>query len=248
VPPETGNMEASAAGLPFFDTCRAPGMEKPHYRFLNRRIQMDQLSLAGTQLEYFHVCAFFNSRDEQYEVLTPFFREAVTQGEKNLHIVNPEFAADHRARLDHSGIDTHDCEACGQLKVLEWQEAYLDENGAFDKDKMLAAVDHLTGAGRETAFGRVRIMGDMGWIFSEVPGASEILEYEAEVNEVLSRNRQPAVCVYDIAQLSGTMMMDLLRTHPLTLIGGVVQENPFYIPAEEMLRELKSRKSGSATA
>lgn len=61
-----------------------------------------------------------------------------------------------------------------------------------------------------------------------------------EVNEVLSRNRQPAVCVYDIEKLTGAMMMDLLRTHPLTLIGGGVQDNPFYIHPAAALEELRT--------
>jgi hypothetical protein len=211
---------------------------------------MDQLSLAGTRLEHFHVCAFFNSRDEEFDILAPFFKEAIEQGEKNLHIINPEHAGDHRERLRQAGIDTHACEACGQLEILPWQQAYLDQDGAFDKDRMLGVVERLTGGVRETGFGRVRVVGDMGWVFAGGPGASDILEYESEVNDVLARNRQPAVCVYDIAKLSGSMMMDLLRTHPLTLIGGVVQENPFYTPPEEMLRELRARRtaaSGDAT-
>lgn len=203
---------------------------------------MHRLSLAGTELEYFHVCAFFNSRDEEYEVLSPFFNEALAQGEKNLHIVNPAHAEDHRRRLGETGMDVPHCEACGQLEVLLWQQAYLDETGSFSKDRMLAAVDHLTGTGRDAGFGRVRIMGNMDWVFTDTPGAADILEYEAEVNEVLSRNRQPAVCVYDISKLSGAMMMDILRTHPLTLIGGVVQENPFYTPPADMLKELRARK------
>lgn len=203
---------------------------------------MERLSLAGTQLEYFHVCAFFNSRDEEYAVLNPFFKEAIDQGEKNLHIVNPAISDDHRARLAGGGIDTAHCEACGQLEVLPWNQAYLDQSGRFNKDQMLATVDHLTGSGRDAGFGRLRIMGNMDWVHTDVPGAADLLEYEAEVNEVLSRNRQPAVCVYDIAKLSGSMMMDLLRTHPLTLIDGVVQENPFFTPPAEMLKELRSRR------
>jgi hypothetical protein len=204
---------------------------------------MNQLSLAGTPLEYFHVCAFFNSRDEEYEVLGSFFKEAVDQGEKNLHIINPSLAAEHRTRLVDAGIDVSHCEACGQLEVIPWEQAYLNEEGVFDKERMLATVDHLTGTGLDSGFGRLRIMGNMDWVFAGTPGAADILEYEAEVNDVLSRNRQPAVCVYDIAKLNGAMMMDLLRTHPLVLIGGVVQENPFFTPPSEMLRELKSRKA-----
>jgi len=139
-------------------------------------------------------------------------------------------------------MDIPHCESCGQLEVLHWKQTYIDETGSFNKDRMLATVDYLTGAGRDTGFSRVRIMGDMDWVFAGTPRAGDILEYEAEVNEVLERNRQPAVCVYDIAKLSGSMMMDVLRTHPLTLIGGVVQENPFFTPAREMLEELLARK------
>lgn len=203
---------------------------------------MNELTLAGTPLESFHVCAFFNSRDEEYDVLNPFFKQAMDQGEKNLHIVDPALHSDHRARLTASGIDAQACEACGQLQVLSWQEGYLDESGAFDKDRMLAVLDQLTGAGRDAGYSRLRIMGNMNWVFDDRFGSEDLLEYEAEVNDVLARNRQPAVCVYDTAKLSGSMMMDLLRTHPLTLIGGVVQENPFFTPPSDMLRELRARK------
>ena len=207
---------------------------------------MDQLSLVGTPLKFFHICALFNSRDEEYDVLNPFFKEAIDQGEKNLHIVDPALMDDHRTRLTAGGIDAHSCEACGQLQVLPWQEAYFDESGTFDKDRMLATLDHLTGAGRESGYSRLRIMGNMNWVFEDAPDSADLIEYEAEVNEVLARNRQPAVCVYDTAKLSGAMVMDLLRTHPLTLIGGVVQENPFFTPPAEMLKELKARKSRAA--
>ena len=202
----------------------------------------NQLSIAGTALEYFHVCAFFNSRDEEYDVLTPFFKEGVQQGEKNVHIIDPAFLEEHRARLTAAGIDTPECEACGQLEILPWQQAYLNEQGLFDKDRMLATLDAMTRPDDEGGYKRLRIMGNMAWALHG--GASQpekLIEYEAEVNDVLSRNRQPAVCVYDVAKLSGAMMMDLLRTHPLTIIGGVVQENPFYTPPAKMLRELRDR-------
>lgn len=208
---------------------------------------MNQLSLAGTQIEHFHVCAFFDSRDAEYDVLAPFFKEGIDQGEKNLHIINPTEVDEHRTRLKNAGIDVHSCEACGQLELTPWQGAYLDENGAFDKNRMLVTVDNVCKAALEAGFPRVRIMGNMDWVFNDIPGGEDILAYEAEVNEVLSRNRQPAVCVYDVAKLSGSMMMDLLRTHPLTLVNGVVQENPFYTPASEMLAELKKRDVCAST-
>lgn len=214
---------------------------------------MNNLSLAGTALDAFHVCAFFNSKEEEYEVLCPYFQEGIAQGEKNLHIVNPAYLSEHKAQLNAGGVDVEHCESCGQLEVVPWQDAYFDESGKFDKDRMLAVVDHLTGSGREAGFSRLRIMGNMDWAAADESGFDSLIQYEAEVNEVLAHNRQPAICVYDISKLTGAMMMNLLRTHPLTLINGVIQENAFYTPPAKMLEELRLRSAvpdahASATA
>jgi len=32
-----------------------------------------------------------------------------------------------------------------------------------------------------------------------------------------------------------------MRTHPMIIIGGILQENPFFIPPDEFLGELRKR-------
>jgi PAS domain S-box-containing protein len=44
------------------------------------------------------------------------------------------------------------------------------------------------------------------------------------------------------------MIVDIVRTHPVVLVGGVIQENPFYVPPDEFLAELRARKAGSRRA
>jgi hypothetical protein len=183
----------------------------------------------------------FNSRHDEYGVLGPFFKEGLDWGEKSVHIVNPKLREDHLKRLRACGIDTEGCERTGQLEVLPWDHAYL-QDGAFDQFRMLRTVDDVCAAGRAAGFPSLRIMGNMGWALDGVPGADQLIEYEVRVNEVLARNCHPAICVYDIARLSGEMMMDILRSHPLTLIGGVVHQNPLFTPPEQMLQELRRRR------
>ena len=36
--------------------------------------------------------------------------------------------------------------------------------------------------------------------------------------------------------------MDILRTHPMVIVGGVLQANPFWVPPDEFLRELDARR------
>lgn len=35
--------------------------------------------------------------------------------------------------------------------------------------------------------------------------------------------------------------MDILRTHPMVIVGGVLRENPFFVPPDQMLAELRAR-------
>jgi hypothetical protein len=38
-----------------------------------------------------------------------------------------------------------------------------------------------------------------------------------------------------------------MRTHPMIIIGGILQENPFFVPPDEFLRELRERHSARNT-
>lgn len=205
-------------------------------------------SLAGHPIEdYFHVCAFFDSREQEYSVLGPFFKEGIDRGEKAVHIVDPGLIPDHIERLKGCGIDTDGCRQCGQLDVLSWDDAYL-HGGSFDQDRMLGAINSVISAGRESGYPQMRIMGNMGWTLKGNPGTEQVLEFESRVNEVLTEARQLAVCVYDSSKISGALMMDILRSHPLTLVGNVLHQNPFYVPPSRLAQELKERREKTASA
>jgi MEDS: MEthanogen/methylotroph, DcmR Sensory domain len=204
---------------------------------------MKDASLAGTTLDpYYHVCALVGSRDDEYRVLAPFYRETLDWGEKLLHVVDDRLRTDHDRRLEQHGVPACRCQQSGQLQVFGWSETYL-RDGEFDQHKMLDAVQGVIDGARAEGYPRTRIMGNMNWALDGPPGSEQLIEYEVRVNEVLAREKQPAVCVYDLNRLTGTMMMDLLRAHPLTLVNGVVQHNPFFTPPERMLTELSERRS-----
>jgi hypothetical protein len=37
-------------------------------------------------------------------------------------------------------------------------------------------------------------------------------------------------------------VLDILRTHPMAIVGGVLQNNPFFVPPDEFLLELRARE------
>jgi hypothetical protein len=46
-----------------------------------------------------HICAFFHSKEEEYEALMDFVAEGFDRREKAFHIVDDKHREDHRARL-----------------------------------------------------------------------------------------------------------------------------------------------------
>jgi hypothetical protein len=146
--------------------------------------------------------------------------------------------------LESAGIDTVPAESSGQLKVCGWNEAHLDPAGHFDQHRMLALIQEELKLGVTQGFGVSRAIGHMEWALEERPGVEDLVEYEARLNYILPKYRDPVICVYDIAKFSGDVIIDILRTHPMVIIGGTLQENPFFVPPDAFLRELREKRVG----
>ena len=41
------------------------------------------------------------------------------------------------------------------------------------------------------------------------------------------------LCLYDLRRLGSGVLLDLMRTHPRILLGGLVLENPHYLSDDE---------------
>lgn len=197
--------------------------------------------LAGRKLaEKRHVCAFFNSREGQNKVLIPFLKEGLERGEKILRIMDPRLRGEYLSAYSAGGIDVQAAEQNGQLEIRHWHDTYL-QGGRFDADEMLSLLEEGLEANREK-YGLTRAMGNMEWALEPVPGVTDLVEYEAKLNTVVANYPDPLVCCYDLNKHSASVVMDILRTHPMVIVGGVLQENPLYVPPEEFLRELRQRE------
>lgn len=194
-------------------------------------------ALAHAQFrDHFHVCAFVKGPDEERGLIEPFFVEGLRRGEKAVYYVDPAQRDEHEARLRTSASSPD------LVEVTTWHDAHL-KGGSFDQDRMMTGLEEMIRDNAASGRPPVRLVGQMGWVFSSPPGIEQLVAYEASVNEVLNRGKTPTVCVYDVRRLTGSMMMDLLRAHPLAVVNGVLHENPFYTPAEEMLRDIQRRRT-----
>jgi MEDS: MEthanogen/methylotroph, DcmR Sensory domain len=205
--------------------------------------------LAGVSLGgQCHICAFFNSTEEEHRVLGSFYKDGLDRGEKATHIVEAEKRDEYLKRLAEAGTHVQEMMDTGQLEVLPWTDAYVRDH-RFDQDAMLASVEKLLQSGAAAGYPLTRLVGHhMDWLFIDKPAVDNLVQYEARLNHVLSNYDAAVICNYDLSRFGASVAIDIMRTHPLVIIGGLVRENPFYVPPDQFLDEMRERRSTRETA
>src|SRR5580692_4544017 len=187
------------------------------------------ISFAGSALaETRHVCAFFNSEEEEYRVLLPFIKGGFECGHKAVHVVNA------RQRGE-------------QLEVKTNTETYLRE-GQFDKNRMLDAFEQMASSNAAGQFPLSRIVCRMDWAANGKSYMNDLIEFESRVNHVWEDHEDAVICTYHLGKFGGDTVIDIMRTHPMIIVGGILQRNPFFVPPSEFLREFSERRAGRSAS
>lgn len=180
-----------------------------------------------------HVCAFYPSPADRDAILIPYLSEGLEAGDRCIAVVDssgPESVlAALSARLNLApSLSRH------QLDVQRSEETYLSDGG-FSTEAMLDFWDRSVGEAMAGGFTFARAVGEMTWALRQLPGVEELVGYEARLNQFLPRYPQVILCLYALDSFSGEVLVDVLKTHPKVLIGGMVLDNPYYLDPTEFL-------------
>ena len=203
------------------------------------------IHLCGEEIPHAgHICAFFDSRREKYDILAPYMAEGIENGDRIINVVDAKEREPHVRALTDANVPVTAAIDRGQFHLLSAEETYLKE-GAVDLSGMLTLLrDALETAERE---GRsVRTCGEMNWIGRSNMPTEEVMAYEARVNDFVPTFQCTLVCVYDIAQMRSGLVADILATHPMAIINGRLRPNPLYIEPDAFIRMLEQRRKGAS--
>jgi hypothetical protein len=132
-------------------------------------------------------------------------------------------------------------QAC-QLEIALPQDTYL-RTGRFNKEGMLALIQKSLRDGHSLGFPLTRMIAHAETAVEDWKSGNEWVEYEMRLNEVLPNYDDPVICTYDVNLLNSNLAIDILRTHPVAVVGGILVENNFFTTPEDFLREVRARTS-----
>ena len=100
---------------------------------------------------------------------------------------------------------------------------------------MIALLQTETERALADGYAALRVTGDMSWALRGIPGVNQLIQYEARLNTFFPGSRCLGLCQYDRRHFGDEALLDVLRTHPIAVIGSEVYSNFYYIPTADVL-------------
>jgi signal transduction histidine kinase/ActR/RegA family two-component response regulator len=186
-----------------------------------------------------HVCAFHRS-GKGADVLLPYVRAGLAAGDKCISLVDADESQAIQALTGYIAGEG------AAAEIWTPSESYL-RDGDFRLARMMSFWEERVGSAFDRGeFEFVRSVGNMSWALDTKTEAHELVAYESELNRFLPRYSQVMLCLYDLDQFNGEVLIGILETHPLVLLAGMVMENPYYIEPDRILTAMSLSQPDAA--
>lgn len=187
-----------------------------------------------------HLCCLYETDEEHQALLAPFLRQGLDRGERVIYIVDARTAETVLGYLGDGGLDVEACLAREQLLIFTSDRSYL-RGGIFDPDDMIEWLRTETERAVAQGYTALRVTGEMSWALRGLSGSERLIEYEAKLNELLPGSACIELCQYDRRRFDPAILLDVLRTHPIAVVGVKIYDNFYYgLPAEFLGRDLSA--------
>lgn len=184
-----------------------------------------------------HIGHFFETGEEAQEVLVSFLAAGLRGRDKCVCLVGAGRRREQLLEgLRDAGIDVEAVVASGQL--------FVDE-GRSDPEELRGVLRQALESIPEK-FSLLRWAGVMSWALSKMPTSEKLMEWETHCNTVAN----PAavfLCQYELSTFRGDVVMDALKTHPISIVGSAIHQNPYYQDPEVYLQQLQRRTPTTMT-
>jgi len=181
-----------------------------------------------------HLCFIYEKEQEHRSLIAPFILAGFDRNERVVYIGDVHSLSQIHACMSDYQVNLSSYIESGQFLFLDAKETYL-ANGTFNPAAMIESLREQTLYTLERGYSALRVTGEMTWIFKGNISSAQLIQYETMLLEFFLQNKCLALCQYDRTRFSADVLLDVLRTHPLAIVGDEVYKNFYYLPPAEIL-------------
>lgn len=117
----------------------------------------------------------------------------------------------------------------GNLDSVIDQGKLIVIGGAPTRNELVSSIGARLDRAIAEGYTLIRFLGIIGWGKPGWPDEVSLLEFESQVNDVVTAYPAAIICTYGVPHLPGTSLIyGGLQTHPVTMIGDQIVSNPHY--------------------
>jgi hypothetical protein len=186
-----------------------------------------------------HILQLYNRVTEISGVTARLLEVALSSQEKCLFAGTPASVQEMEQALTKAGVEVPAAVEAGQLVFLSERDSLL-VNKRFDPYHLLSTHQTFIAQALREGWKAVRISMDMTWLTQDVATPEQILKYEAASDAVFTFQNAPIIALmhYDYSKLPGALVVELLKLHPIAVVGKFIKRNPYYLNSEQYLLKI----------
>jgi len=184
-----------------------------------------------------HIAGLYETEAERDEIVMGFMHAGDAAGDLQLYAPAERSVSDFKQKYSQE----YPC-SCNHLdnpdlfQLDSPHDLYYPE-GVFSPWTMDENLNSFYRKSQQNGPRNVRATAEMVWALEAVPGTEHLMAYESRLNYFIPGKPWISICLYNITKFDGDTIMKVLQTHPYTLNGGVITENPYYQNPDVWLKE-----------
>ncbi len=182
-----------------------------------------------------HIAGLYETKQERDDIILGFLAQGYQDGDLEFYCLaertEEDFHEKMHAHCPH--CNTHDEK---YFQISSAKDLYYPE-GIFSPKQMDIGLNDFFEKSQKNGKRTVRATAEMVWALDAIPGSDLLMVYESRLNYFITGKPWISICLYNVNKFSGATIMNVLRTHPFTINGGILTENPYFVDPDIWLKE-----------
>jgi hypothetical protein len=184
-----------------------------------------------------HICGLYETEEERDEILMGFLHAGDVKNDLMLYFPAERSAENFREEYALQYPDCKDHVHDRNLFSINSPKEFYYPDGLFSPQRMLDGHEEYFAESQKNGKRNVRGTAEMVWALQAIPGIEHLMAYESRLNYFITGKPWISICLYNLTKFSGSIIVNVLRTHPYAISGGVITQNPYYQNPDDWLRK-----------
>ena len=179
-----------------------------------------------------HVCLLHATSAERTQSLLAFLKDGFSRNECCVYISDDATTAEIGSLLTGVGYDVAQLMQQGIFQPLTKYQTFL-RYARFEPILMVELLERGLQQAQERGLAGIRVAAEMTWALGI--GCDQLIPFETLLSDYMPRWKATYLCQYNLARFPSHIIKDVLRTHPLAILGEHLCPNVFCEPSNLVL-------------